>query len=84
MSVESAKAFIEKVNTDQDFRKKLSELKDGSERANFAKQNGFDFTTEEINKVKGEQGLTDDELDAVAGGVCGKLCMAGVGDCTIE
>ena len=84
MSIESAKAFIEKVNKDQDFKKKLSEFKDGTERMKYAKEKGFDFTPAEIAKLKEEQGLTDAELDAVAGGVCGKLCIAGVGDCNIE
>lgn len=84
MSIESAKAFIEKVKDDEDFRKKLVEFKDGEERMEYVKSVGFDFTTEEVAQVKEEQGLTDDELDAVAGGVCGKLCLSGVGDVSIE
>jgi predicted ribosomally synthesized peptide with nif11-like leader len=68
MSVVSAKAFIEKMKNDEDFRKKLVGLKDGKERMNFVKAEGFDFTKEEIEKVKEEQGLSDDELDMVAGG----------------
>lgn len=82
MSVESAKAFIEKVKNDEDFRKKLSEFKDGKERMKYAKTEGFDFTPEEVAKVKEEQGLTDDELDAVAGG-CGHACLEQVGDISV-
>ena len=79
MSIESAKAFIEKVRNDEDFKKKLNELKDGKERMVFAKAKGFDFTPEEVAKVKEEQGLTDAELDGVAGG-CGHGCLVGIGD----
>jgi predicted ribosomally synthesized peptide with nif11-like leader len=74
MSVISAKAFIEKVKDDEDFREKLGELKDGKERMEFIKAAGFDFTKEEIAKIKEEEGLTDEELDNVAGG-CGGACI---------
>ena len=82
MSVVSAKAFIEKVKNDEDFAKKLGALKDGKARMEFVKAAGFSFTKEEIAKVKEEQGLTDDELDNVAGG-CGHACLEGVGDVSI-
>ncbi|ATW26574.1 Nif11-like leader peptide family natural product precursor [Candidatus Formimonas warabiya] len=75
MSVESAKAFIEKIKSDEDFKNKLGQLKDGQARLDFAKGAGFDFTAEDIAKVKEEQGLTDEELDGVAGG-CGHACLA--------
>lgn len=85
MSVESAKAFIEKVKADEDFKKKLGQLKDGKARVDFAKASGFDFTAEDIAKVKGEQGLTDEELDGVAGGCGGaELCLEGIGDTSIS
>jgi len=79
MSIESAKAFIEKVKNDEEFKNKLGEFKDGQERLEFAKQAGFDFTADDIAKVKAEQGLTDAELDGVAGG-CGHGCLTGIGD----
>lgn len=82
MSVASAKAFIEKVKNDEDFKKKLGTLKDAKERLQFAKAAGFDFTKEELAKVKEEEGLTDEELDNVAGG-CGHACLVGVGDVSI-
>lgn len=79
MSIESAKAFIEKVKNDESFKSKLEELKDGQARLEFAKQAGFDFTADDIAKVKAEQGLTDEELDGVAGG-CGRACLVDIGD----
>lgn len=82
MSVVSAKAFIEKMKNDEDFKKKLGALKDGKERMEFVKAAGFDFTKEELAKVKEEEGLTDEELDNVAGG-CGHACLHNVGDVSI-
>ena len=74
MSIESAKAFIEKIKNDEDFRTKLGQLKDGQARFDFAKAAGFDFSSDDITKVKEERGLTDEELDGVAGG-CGHACL---------
>ncbi|HOE55986.1 MAG TPA: Nif11-like leader peptide family natural product precursor [Bacillota bacterium] len=74
MGVESAKAFIAKIKSDEDFKSKLSQLENGQARLDFAKAAGFDFTADEIAKVKAEQGLTDEELDGVAGG-CGHVCL---------
>ncbi|MDF2672248.1 MAG: bacteriocin propeptide, family [Clostridiales bacterium] len=82
MSVVSAKAFIEKVKNDEGFKKKLAALKDAKARAEFVKAAGYDFTKEELAKVKEEQGLSDDELDNVAGG-CGHACLEGIGDVSI-
>lgn len=65
MSVESAKAFIEKVKSDEEFAKKVMECKDADGRLALSKDAGFDFTTEEITEVGSE--LDDGELDAVAG-----------------
>ena len=66
MSIESAKAFLERVKNDEDFRKELEKKPSVEERIEFAKAQGFDFTTEEIDSLKDE--LSDEELDAVAGG----------------
>ncbi len=74
MSIESAKAFIEKVKTDEDFKNKLEQLENGQARLDFAKAQGFDFSADDIAKVREEQGLTDEELDGVAGG-CGHACL---------
>lgn len=82
MSVASAKAFIEKVKNDEDFKKKLAGLKDGKERMEYAKKAGFDFTKEDLAKVKEEEGLSDEELDSVAGG-CPHICSPMVGDVSL-
>ncbi len=66
MSTESAKAFIERVKNDEDFRKELEERASAEERMKFAKARGFDFTKDEINEL--QDTLTDDELESVAGG----------------
>ncbi len=74
MSIESAKAFLERVKNDEDFRKELEGKTSGEERMKFAKAQGFDFTKEEISEVIGE-GLSEEELDAVSAGWSGK-CVA--------
>lgn len=78
MSIESAKKFLERLNTDEDFAKKVTAFKDADARMKFVKSEGFDFTAEEISSLKRE--LSDEELDSVAGGawicegdsICGK------------
>jgi predicted ribosomally synthesized peptide with nif11-like leader len=71
MSIESAKAFLERVKNDEDFRKELEEQASAAERIKFVKAQGFDFTKEEIDSHKEE--LSDEELGGVAGG-CGYDC----------
>ncbi|MCP4623632.1 MAG: Nif11-like leader peptide family natural product precursor [bacterium] len=78
MSTESAKAFIERVENDEDFRKELEERASEEERMIFAKARGFDFTKDEIDELK--DALTDDLMGNVAGGRCfgradGKACI---------
>ncbi len=68
MSTESAKAFIERVQNDEDFRKELGERASAEERIKFAKARGFDFTKDEIEEL--QDTLTDDELESVAAGGC--------------
>ncbi|MGE4273574.1 MAG: Nif11-like leader peptide family natural product precursor [Desulfitobacterium sp.] len=68
MSIESAKAFMEKMKTDQDFAKKVMAAKDAEERRVLVKEAGFDFSAEELKDLGDE--MSDSELDAVAGGGC--------------
>ncbi|MEL1134039.1 Nif11-like leader peptide family natural product precursor [Desulfitobacterium sp. THU1] len=68
MSIESAKAFMEKMKTDQDFAKKVMAAKDAEERRVLVKEEGFDFSAEELKDLGDE--MSDSELDAVAGGGC--------------
>ena len=66
MSMESAKAFMEKIKTDEDFCHKVNECKDSESRITFVKSQGFDFTMEEVMEMKA--GLSEEELESVAGG----------------
>ncbi|MFZ4625007.1 MAG: Nif11-like leader peptide family natural product precursor, partial [Rhodoferax sp.] len=66
MSIESAKAFIERMKTDRDFAGKVNASADARSRMAFVKAAGFDFTGEEIGVVKQE--LTEEELGNIAAG----------------
>ena len=76
MSIESAKAFIERMKTDEEFNNRVSTAKDKEARMALVKAEGFDFTKEEIGSLIDE--LDDEQLDAVAGGVAGWTCDGGV------
>ncbi len=73
MSVESAKAFIERMKTDEEFSEKVKGCKDAEERMACVKEAGFDFTNEELKEVS--ENLSDDELDGVAGGI---ICLTDI------
>jgi len=66
VSVESAKAFVEKMKKDAEFAKKVTECKGKEAREAFVKEAGFVFTAEDLKASTSE--LTDEELEAVAGG----------------
>ena len=76
MSIESAKAFLERVENDEDFRKELVDRTSAEERIKFVKLEGFDFTKEEIDSLK--QALSDEQLEAVAGGGVHRCCWIGI------
>ncbi|MCP4138700.1 MAG: Nif11-like leader peptide family natural product precursor, partial [Chloroflexi bacterium] len=73
MSVESAKSFLERMKTDEDFRKECSDKSSPEDRMIFLKESGFDFSKEDIEKVKSE--MSEEELGSVAGGgyACGVI-----------
>ncbi|MFC1680062.1 Nif11-like leader peptide family natural product precursor [Elusimicrobiota bacterium] len=66
MSIESAKAFIEKMKTDPALSQRIAACKDTAARVALAKAEGFDFTPEEINTVSME--LSPEDLEHVSGG----------------
>ena len=66
MSIESAKAFIDRMKKDEAFAKKVMAIQDAEARMELVKAEGFDFTATELEPLHGE--LSDDELDMVAGG----------------
>jgi predicted ribosomally synthesized peptide with nif11-like leader len=65
MSIENAQNFLERMKTDQDFKKKVSGAT-GKERKKIITEAGFDFTDKELEQVRGE--LDESELEKVAGG----------------
>ena len=66
MSIEQAQAFMEKVKNDEDLAKRLSEAQDSESKLEIARQEGFEFSVEEFKKAA--ECLTDEELEATAGG----------------
>ncbi len=66
MSMESAKAFIERMKTDEDFVKEVAKCKDKEDRNEFVASQGFQFTDEELKTQASE--LTDEEMNAISAG----------------
>jgi len=66
MSIESAKAYIERMDYDMDFQKRVLNCKNPEERIRFVRAEGFDFTAEDLKNLKSK--LTDSEVKNVAGG----------------
>lgn len=54
MSIESAKAFVERMKTDEEFRKRIAEAESPEVRARILKYEGFDFTKEELDSLQNE------------------------------
>ncbi len=71
MSIESAKAFMERVLNDEDFRKEVGEIGTAEERMEFVTAAGFDFTKDELKNVQEKMQLTDEELGRLSGGISG-------------
>ena len=66
MSIESAKAFLERLKSDEDFSKTVGEIATAEERMEYVKTAGFGFTKEELDEVRSE--LSKEDLQAVSGG----------------
>ena len=84
MSEESAKAFLDKMHSDEDFAKRVSEShgEAGTLRgSSVLLEEGFAFTQDEMNAViaaeGGEGELNDDALESVAGGAWGGFSFGG-------
>lgn len=67
MSLDQARAFIEKMKSDEIFRNRIMAIEDVDARLTAASDAGFEFTETEIKEIQSE--LSDDELDQAAGGV---------------
>ena len=82
MSVQSAKEFLKRIETDEALQKKLEAVDNLETRQQLIREAGFDFTlaeyrqvVEEIAATAGQQ-LTPDELQQVAAGLGRRLGSA--------
>ncbi len=76
MSIESAKAYVERLKTDEEFSKRILEAKDAYARKKIVQLEGFDFTKGDIDVVA--SGLSDEELsDVTRGPQSGASCECG-------
>ncbi len=66
MSLDQARAFVEKMKSDEAFRDRILAIEDVDARLAAASSAGFQFTETEVKEVQSE--LSDAELDSAAGG----------------
>ena len=52
MSMESARAFVQRMKTDGEFRKRVAEAGSPEVRAQILKFEGFDFTEQELDSLR--------------------------------
>ena len=67
MSEEQLKAFLEKVKADTSLQEKLKSASDADAVVVIAKEAGFSISADDLKNAQSE--LSDEELEAVAGGV---------------
>lgn len=62
MTVESAKAYIERMRADEPFRQKINATADEAANWEFIRENGFEFTVQEFKQaadlIYQERGIT--------------------------
>ena len=70
MSVDSAKSFLERLKSDEAFRKSINDAKSFDDRVALVKGSGYNFTKEEMEQAHPAGGgeLSDEELESVSGG----------------
>lgn len=71
MSEEQLKAFIAKVQTDTALQEQLKA--EDADPVIIAQSAGFTITNEDLNAVKAQQTLSDEELENVSGGTIGTI-----------
>ena len=71
---ENLSKFLEAVSEDEALKEKLAEAKDNETVIALAAEKGFILTEDDLksDKPSGGRILSDDELEAVAGGVAGR------------
>ena len=70
MSEEQLKAFLEKVKGDTTLQEKLKAAADSDAVLAIAKEAGFSISADDLKNAQSE--VSDEELEGVAGGGCGK------------
>ena len=70
------KQFLEEASKDKNLAEKLNNAETADEVIALAAETGFTLTEEDLKPDTGIQDVSDDELDAVAGG---KACYCAVG-----
>ena len=65
MSTESAKLFMDRMKTDDEFAKKITKCRDAASLKEFLQAAGYDFTPEEAKE--GLVHLNDDEMRKLLG-----------------
>ncbi len=83
MSLESAKAFLKKMKTDEEFKNRVTWTTPAEARKAFVEKEGFYFTKEEMNSVTSQ--LSNEELRAVAGNwMCWIGCVTMIKEFAVE
>jgi predicted ribosomally synthesized peptide with nif11-like leader len=81
MSIENAKAFYERMSTDEAFRNQYQNATTDDERRQFLMVAGYDFTSEEWQTAVAEISKSSDgelsnaELESVSGGILPGGCI---------
>ena len=76
MSQESAKAVIDKMKTDEEFRNKIMEVEGVDQRIKLINDEGFEVTRADLGSESNR--LTGEELELVAGGKWDTCCRGQV------
>ena len=75
---DNLKTFLEAVSQDREFTKRLTKAETPEAVIALAAEKGFTLTQEDLKQEPASGGISDDELEAVAGGkTCG--CFFGGG-----
>ena len=69
MSEEQLKAFLEKVQGDTSLQEKIKAAADANAVVDIAKEAGFRISADDLKNAQSD--LSDQELEMVAGGMCG-------------
>ncbi|HUC35898.1 MAG TPA: Nif11-like leader peptide family RiPP precursor [Acidimicrobiales bacterium] len=72
MSQEAAKAFAERLKTDEAFTEELAKASTPEERLRRANEAGYEVTADDIDAIRSDLGieeLSDEDLEKVAGGL---------------